>query len=188
MRDFLDMLKSRFGLLLFALWFLFLVWMGSIWYTRLPEFALPVGVRLHEPLPCHRWEGQYGAEDQIGDVEPVRAGRGAKLVLHQCCPPFGHYQAEIWCNPHEPGEIFLRACEYTTGYRLSEQALKRDACRKARYDADANHVFLTKMRVMICEGNYGEEFAVRFELWFRPEKGPERKLMEKVYRVYGRIG
>jgi len=38
----------------------------------------------------------------------------------------------------------------------------------------------------IYEGDWGRPYAVRFEVWFRPDNnGQERKLIEKIYKIEG---
>ena len=40
------------------------------------------------------------------------------------------------------------------------------------------------LSAILDEGNWGQYYAARFELWFRPDTGaPERKITEKVYRI-----
>ena len=91
-------------------------------------------------------------------------------------------------NPGEPGQVLLRAYEVTTGKCAfgrevelkseSGNAWSVDRMEKFRYYHPHLHVFL--------RGRENVFYAVRFEVWFKPSSGqPERKLIERVYRVCG---
>ncbi len=95
----------------------------------------------------------------------------------------GIYDADIWCNPGEPGLLYLKAFEITQGTPLSEDRMPN---AKAGYSGDLNEMFLREMGFTIYEGNWGQYYGARFEVWFKPDSGqPDRKLFEKNFKIEG---
>ena len=95
----------------------------------------------------------------------------------------GIYDADIWCNPGEPGLLYLKAFEITQGTLLSEDRMPN---AKAGYSGDPNEMFLREMGFTIYEGNWGQYYGARFEVWFKPDSGqPDRKLLEKNFKIEG---
>ncbi|MBR6464156.1 MAG: hypothetical protein IKS81_02560 [Verrucomicrobia bacterium] len=95
----------------------------------------------------------------------------------------GIYNADIWCNPGEPGLLYLKAFEITQGTPLSEDRMPN---AKAGYSGDPNEMFLREMGFTIYEGNWGQYYGARFEVWFKPDSGqPDRKLLEKNFKIEG---
>lgn len=106
---------------------------------------------------------------------------------------------QIWDNPGQggiykydfhygtlpAGEIFLKCYEVTDNIRLSEDRLSV----KSKVAVPANHSFskiVGKQEFIIYEGDFGDYYAARIEVWFRDvETGAERKLLEKIYCVDG---
>lgn len=106
---------------------------------------------------------------------------------------------QIWDNPGQggiykydfhygtlpAGEIFLKCYEVTDNIRLSEDRLSV----KSNVAVPANHSFskiVGKQEFIIYEGDFGDYYAARIEVWFRDvETGDERKLLEKIYCVDG---
>ncbi|MBR5690588.1 MAG: hypothetical protein IKX46_01390 [Verrucomicrobia bacterium] len=95
----------------------------------------------------------------------------------------GIYNADIWCNPGEPGLLYLKAFEITQGTPLSEDRMPN---AKAGYSGDPNEMFLREMGFTIYEGNWGQYYGARFEVWFKPDSDqPDRKLFEKNFKIEG---
>ena len=98
----------------------------------------------------------------------------------------GIYDARIYVNPGEPGRIYLRAYEVTREYRLSEGKLNKDSSEWVGWSDDPQQQFYSNTHFSIYEGVWGEPYAARFEVWFEPDSGePERKLMEKIFKIEG---
>ncbi|MBQ7589554.1 MAG: hypothetical protein IJU47_02565 [Verrucomicrobia bacterium] len=95
----------------------------------------------------------------------------------------GIYDADIWCNPGEPGLLYLKAFEITQGTPLSEDRMPN---AKAGYSGDPNEMFLREMGFTIYEGNWEQYYGARFEVWFKPDSDqPDRKLFEKNFKIEG---
>ncbi|MBI4845058.1 MAG: hypothetical protein HY810_01055 [Candidatus Omnitrophica bacterium] len=98
----------------------------------------------------------------------------------------GIYDSEIWVNPGEPGMIYLKAFEVTKNTRLSAEELKESSNEWIGWSEDYNEVFFSNTNFMIYEGDWSKPYAARFEVWFVPDsKAPERKLMERVFKIEG---
>lgn len=157
------------------------VWVGLFasmltgMFADIDHFAdgleLPSGVSLREPLeslaPFHR----------PCDSEDIILCKGQQG---------GIYEADVWCNPGEPGKLYLRAFEITRGVELSRQRIPRRTVQTARYDAVDRKPLLHQMEFTVYEGKWGQNYGARFEVWFVPENGgPERMLMSRKYRIEG---
>ena len=98
----------------------------------------------------------------------------------------GIYDGEVWCNPGEPGMIYLRAYEIMTGRRLSAGRLREKSSERVNWSDDPNELSLAKTNFKIYEGDWGQYYGARFEVWFEPDSGKaERKLLEKNFKIEG---
>ena len=98
----------------------------------------------------------------------------------------GIYESTIRVNPGEPGRIYLKAFEVTKGTPLSEKRLKDRTNEWVGWSENPEELFLSNTDFTIYEGDWGKPYAARFEVWFVPDsKSPERKLLEKVYKIEG---
>lgn len=96
----------------------------------------------------------------------------------------GRYELEAWVNPREPGAVEVRAFEFSTNTRLSREPIAQRS--RVRVEATVGESrFPTRTEFTIYEGNGGDDYAARIELWFTPDVGRPRKLLERVYRVEG---
>jgi len=98
----------------------------------------------------------------------------------------GIYDSEIWVNPHEPGRIYLKAYEVTQNHCLSVKELQQNSNEWIGWSDNPDELFFSNTIFFIDEGDWGEPYAARFEVWFVPDSlTPERKLMEKVFKIEG---
>ena len=112
--------------------------------------------------------------------------RGAPELILRNGFQGGLYTGEVWCNPGEPGDIYLKAYEITKGTRLSKSRLEAACNECVGWSDDPNEQFCTRMDFTIYEGDWEQYYGARFEVWFKPDSGkPERKLLKKNYRIQG---
>jgi hypothetical protein len=98
----------------------------------------------------------------------------------------GIYDTESWVNPGEPGTVYLRAYEVTRKTRLSEGRLYESSNERVGWSENPEELFLYNTHITIYEGDWGQPYAARFELWFKPESGAaERKLIERNFKIEG---
>lgn len=114
----------------------------------------------------------------------VRKGEASLELIKGCQGGIFSYCA--WVNPGEPGEVYLRAYEITTGTRLSQGRMDKRTLRRVGWSDDPEEKFSVGSEFTIYEGDWGKYYAARIELWFAPANGgKERKLIERVYKVDG---
>ena len=139
------------------------------------DLKLPEGIVLTEPLDSK-------SSASLSENGNIRKGGQPDIIL---CNGFqgGLYHADIWCNPGEPGLLYLKAFEITRETRLSERRMPKV---KAGYSSDPGEMFLREIDFTIYEGNWGQYYGARFEVWFKPDSGqPNRKLFEKNFKIEG---
>lgn len=97
----------------------------------------------------------------------------------------GIYLYDFYYPALPAGEIFLRCYEATENIPLSENSLRE----RSTVSIDTTHSFsqlVKQQEFTIYEGDWGDYYAARFEVWFRDaDTGQETKLREKVYRIEG---
>jgi hypothetical protein len=98
----------------------------------------------------------------------------------------GLYDSEIWINPGEPGMIYLKAFEATNGTPLSVDPLKTRSNEWIGWSDSPKELFFSNTHFTIYEGDWGDPYTARFEIWFAPDSGGnDRKLMEKTFEIEG---
>jgi len=98
----------------------------------------------------------------------------------------GIYTTHLWANPIEAGKIYLKVFEVTQGTPLSINRIKKYSNEWTGYSTNASELFLTNGEITIYEGDWGDPYAARFEVWFKPDSGKkERKLLEKIFKIEG---
>lgn len=101
----------------------------------------------------------------------------------------GLYRYDLYVKPLPKGVAYLKAFEITKGTPLSDRAihtLREDSSMKIHNPTDSIVRFRHHNHFTIYEGDWGEPYAARFEVWFVPESGePEYKLLEKNFVIEG---
>lgn len=113
--------------------------------------------------------------------------RGTSSFNLKSKPTFsGGYISIVRTNPGEPGLLYLKAFEVTTNIPLSERILRHRTEELAGWSSDPEESFYASSDFTIAEGDSDHPYAARFEVWFEPFTGtPERKLLDRVYRISG---
>ena len=97
----------------------------------------------------------------------------------------GIYEYDFYYPYLPAGDLFLRCYELTKDIPLSEERV----AEASKVSIDSVFTFsqvVDKQEFTIYEGEWGDYYAARIEVWFRDARtGEERKLLEKVYRVEG---
>ena len=98
----------------------------------------------------------------------------------------GLYEYDFWTNKIENGTIYLKAYEITKNTPLSEDRLPERSSINIENKSDSIKKFSTINHFTIYEGDWGDYYSARFEVWFKPRNGgKERKLFEKNYIIEG---
>lgn len=101
------------------------------------------------------------------------------------------YSYQAWINSGEKGETYLRAFEVSQGVELGIPtpmdggSMKNSTREYAGWSDDLEEKFLVGSKIFL-PGSRRKTYAVRLEVWFAPANGgPERKLVERVFKVKG---
>ena len=96
----------------------------------------------------------------------------------------GIYSYEFYSPPLPDGELFRKCFEVTENIPLSVRKIESRTRQKvAGHDAFAR--VGSKREFTIYEGDWGEPYAVRIEVWHRNGRGSVHKLHEAVYVMEG---
>jgi len=154
--------------------FLFLSFL--LFFLPIPDYfarnlKIPEGIELHHPI-------EYGQECQ----PHVEMG----LMLYTADIQSGLYRYSVFLPTIEEGHVYLRAFEITKNTALSVRRLREQSKMPVFNRSDSVARFTLPDQFIIYEGDPGNPYAARFEVWFVPENGDrEYKLMERNFIIEG---
>lgn len=123
-----------------------------------------------------------GFDPVLMPPESIKQGKPEIYLVGQ----LGIYLVYAYINPGEPGYVYLKAFEETRNTPLSSERLRKRSLEYTGWSLDPDEQFFYNTQITIYEGDWGTYYPARFELWFVPESGaPERKLIEKVFKIEG---
>lgn len=99
-------------------------------------------------------------------------------------PQGGIYEYSFFYPSLPKGTIWLQCYEVTENLPLSKSRIKGESIQKVK-GTDHFACIVDAKRFTIYEGDWGDCYAARIEVWFMDEKGQKRKLLEKIYGVEG---
>lgn len=137
---------------------------------------------------------QLLAQGYLPDLAPagsVIAGASPSLAVEDGMQP-GMFTFTGWANPGEPGVVYVKATYLGAAKQrpshippelighedeeLSAGRLRGASSREIGWSADPNTLFRYEAGGTVYEGGWDDAYRARFELWFQPERGPERAL------------
>lgn len=99
---------------------------------------------------------------------------------------WGLYNAAVRCNPGKAGRVYLKAFEISRNHRLSADRLKSATNEWVGWSDNPKEQFLSETHFTIYEGDWGQFYGARFEVWFEPDDGSaEQKLLERNFKIQG---
>lgn len=99
---------------------------------------------------------------------------------------WGLYNAAVRCNPGKAGRVYLKAFEITRNHPLSTDRLKSATNEWVGWSDNPKEQFLSEAHFTIYEGDWGQFYGARFEVWFEPDDGSsERKILERNFKIQG---
>lgn len=111
-----------------------------------------------------------------------------EIVLYNGMQP-GIYYYNVGVRNLPAGSLYLKAYEVTENVPLSAERLHyRSEIKIEKPIADTPVILSLSAQedFTIYEGDWGDPYLARFELWFKPEAGgKEKKLSEKIYKIEG---
>jgi hypothetical protein len=98
----------------------------------------------------------------------------------------GIYSVCAYVNPGESGYAYLKVFEATKNTPLSTSRIPERSTEFIGWSDNPTEEFFYNSEITVYEGDWGVYYPARFELWFVPDSGkPERKLVEKVFKIEG---
>ena len=147
------------------------------------EHPIPEGFAYNEPITAFTAtldpvEEPVDSTDESTHLQVWVGGQG------------GLYKYNFYASNLPAGKVWLKAYEATENIPLTDRHGSRTGnVRYSEADIDGCHHFkrvVKKQEFMIQDGDMGDYYAVRLEVWFKDSKTrKERKLMDKVYRMEG---
>jgi hypothetical protein len=98
----------------------------------------------------------------------------------------GIYQVRAFVNPGEAGRAYLKVFEATRNTPLSTERIRPRSLARIGWSANPEEKFRYQSEITVYEGDWGNYYPGRFELWFIPDSGAqERKLIDRIFRIEG---
>lgn len=137
------------------------------------EHPIPEGLACHTPMAEHAdMEKAINPTDSTTYLQIRKGIQG------------GIYEYSFYYPPLPEGTIWLQCYEAGKNSPLSAWKIKKKTSQKTK--ATSHFSCLTENKEFtIYEGDWGEHYAARIEVWFKDKKGNKRKLLEKFYTVEG---
>ena len=96
----------------------------------------------------------------------------------------GIYEYSFYYPSLPAGTIWLQCYEVTKNLLLSKSEIKKKS-KQEIYGASHFACYVRAKEFTIFEGDWGDCYAARIEVWHKDKKGRKRKLLEKIYGVEG---
>jgi len=127
---------------------------------------------------------QRGFDPALMPSESIRTG-GPEIHIANGIQG-GIYFVYAYVNAGEPGFAYLKVFEATRNTPLSTSRVPEQTTEYLGWSDDAKEQFFYNVEMTVYEGDWGVYYPARFELWFVPDSGkPERKLVEKIFKIEG---
>lgn len=166
-----------FAAIAYVILFLFMLFVCFALQSAPTDFAklhpIPEGMEYHTPRPEN---SELAAEVNQSDTTSYLQIRDGLQG--------GIYEYSFFYPQLPEGTIYLRCFEATKNEPLSESRIQV----RSRQEISATTQFsclVENKEFAIYEGDWGDCYAARVEVWFKDKQGNERKLLEKIYGVQG---
>lgn len=148
----------------------------------LTQFALSTVRDELEALLVSSEAKKNGFDPALMPSESIKKGEPEIYITGQ----LGIYLVYAYVNPGEPGYVYLKVFEQTRNTPLSTERIPDRSLEYTGWSDNPEEQFFYNTQITVYEGDWGTYYPARFELWFVPESGaPERKLIEKVFKIEG---
>ena len=163
-----------------VIYFFFLLMLSSNKDDFAKKIEIPIDITERPSDVCNN---EYYRDWDLCEKEAFVKGIEDFRMYKDFQPGLYAYQAQVFID--EPGSIYMKAFEITQGVPLSESRLPNRS-RITIAGSATSQIIESQDHFTIYEGDWGDEYAARFELWFAPDSGgAERKIAEKNYIIEG---
>jgi len=153
------------------------------------DIVVPAGMKMEEPLKeVHSVfaDGSWVRSERDVSKWPENIEKGKTDIYLVSDHQGGIYNVYAQVNPGEPGRVYLKVFEATRNTPLSESRIKPDSEKRMEWSGNKEERVDYISHIKVYEGDFGVYYPGRFELWFIPDSGgPERKLVEKIFKIEG---
>lgn len=150
----------------------FLIYYGGMIFM----FSPPDFFATHKTIPKNL------TFDKPLDREPVDGDFDAhQFVLLNWGQP-GGYRYQTTYKPEKEGHFFIKVFEINTNDRLSEERIRKRS--KTSFVADTMEEPI-QGNFTVYEGNWGEFYGGRVQLWYKPNSAKEYLVEERLYIIEG---
>lgn len=120
------------------------------------------------------------------EEKPLFEVKDQDVLLYDYQQP-GSYKYEVFLNKIEKGKVYLKMFDLVTNRILSAEEIKKDSQMEVANSTDELVEFGLSKDFKVDEGDWGDYYGSRVEVWFQPDDAnePERKLMTKYYVIQG---
>lgn len=146
------------------------------------NLTIPKNIKIDNPINMD-FDSNFNAKRP--DSITNKIVENTEFQLYNSFQP-GLYEFDFWTGKIESGTLYLKAFEITQNEQLSSKEIIRKSSIKVFNLSDSVKKFSSKDDFTIYEGDWGQPYAARFEVWFKPDNGKkERKLFTKNYKIEG---
>lgn len=150
--------------------------------TWAKNLKIPKNIQISNPVDM---ESGVNQDEKKPDSITNKIVEKTEFQLYNSFQP-GLYEYDFWIGKIESGTIYLKAFEVTQNTALSDDRLFETTHISVYNPTDNIQKYGTSNHFTIYEGDWGQPYAARFEVWFKPDNGKkERKLFSKNYKIEG---
>ncbi|WP_123984667.1 hypothetical protein [Chryseobacterium sp. G0201] len=122
----------------------------------------------------------------LNEEKPLFKVEKPDVFLYDYSMP-GNYKYQVFLNKIEKGKVYLKMFDLVTNRILSEKEIKKESQMEVYNPTDELKEFGLSTRLTVKEGEWGDYYGSRVEVWFQPDDStqPERKLITKNYIIQG---
>lgn len=133
-----------------------------------------------------KFEKPINLNESINSNAKISSVSTPTFLLYDGFQP-GIYQYEIYINEIEKGYTYIKVYEITNNELLSGDDIKQKSKIIVENSTNELKKFKLKDDFTVYEGDWGQFYGSRIEVWFQPENKNEkdRKLFSKNYIIQG---
>jgi len=141
------------------------------------NLTIPDNIEFKKPIEM---DFQTGRPDSLLNLESDTL----QFHLYQSFQP-GLYEYDVWINSELGGTVYLKAYEITQNHRLSEESITERSRISIKKTKGQYKRFGTDRYFTIYEGDFGEPYGSRIEVWYESEMGDEKLILQENYIIEG---
>jgi len=145
--------------------------------------SVPEGLEIREPAG-NQFEKIISISQQDSMAQAKEPMSTDFSLLNSSQP--GLYEIEIWIEKLDSGMVYLKAFEITKNDPLSVPRLQKSSAIAVKNSSDSIKKYSSSKHFTIYEGDWGDYYAARFELWYQAKDSNQSILLkERNYKIQG---